>query len=99
VLVTENGIETDDDERRVWYVDAALAGLHEAIDSGVPVLGYLHWSLIDNFEWSRGYAPKFGLAPVERSTFARIPKPSAAHLGAIARRNALCEAASRPPPP
>ena len=89
VLVTENGLESEDDERRIWFVSAALAGLHEAVEAGVPVLGYLHWSLIDNFEWTRGYAPRFGLASVDRTTFARTPKPSAAHLGAIAARNAL----------
>lgn len=52
ILVTENGIETENDERRVWYIDAALAGLQESIANGVPVLGYIHWSLMDNFEWS-----------------------------------------------
>ena len=89
VLVTENGLETDNDERRIWYIDAALAGLHEAIERGVPVLGYLHWSLIDNFEWIRGYQPKMGLASVDRTTFVRTPKPSAEHLGRIAQRNEL----------
>jgi beta-glucosidase len=89
VLVTENGLETANDERRVWYIDQVLAGLHEAIAHGVPVLGYLHWTLLDNFEWIRGYAPKMGLVAVDRTTFERSPKPSAAHLGAIARRNEL----------
>lgn len=89
VLVSENGLETDDDARRVWYIDEALAGLHDAIARGVPVLGYLHWTLIDNFEWIRGYAPKMGLASVDHTTFARTPKPSALHLGEIARRNEL----------
>jgi len=49
ILVTENGIETENDARRVWYIDAALAGLQESIATGVPVLGYFHWSLLDNF--------------------------------------------------
>jgi beta-glucosidase len=89
VFVTENGIETENDERRVWYIGEALAGLHEAIEAGVPVMGYLHWTLLDNFEWTRGYGPKMGLASVDRTTFARSPKPSAARLGAIARSNAL----------
>ena len=89
VVVTENGLETEDDERRVWFIGEALSGLLDAIDGGVPVLGYFHWSLIDNFEWTRGYAPKFGLASVDRRTFARTPKPSAARLGAIARSNSL----------
>jgi beta-glucosidase len=70
-------------------IEAALAGLHEAMERGVPVLGYFHWSLLDNFEWIRGYAPKMGLVAVDLTTFVRTPKPSAAHLGEIARRNAL----------
>jgi beta-glucosidase len=55
----------------------------------VPVLGYMHWSLIDNFEWVFGYGPRFGLCTLDRKTFRRTPKPSAAVLGAIAKRNAL----------
>ena len=70
-------------------VTEVLGGLHEAIVSGVPVLGYLHWSLLDNFEWTRGYVPRFGLIAVDRTDFARTPKASAEHLGEIARRNAL----------
>lgn len=89
VFVTENGIDTDNDARRIWYIDNALAGLHDAIAKGVPVMGYLHWSLIDNFEWTQGFKPKYGLVAVDRTTFKRTPKPSAAHLGAIARRNAI----------
>jgi beta-glucosidase len=89
VLVTENGLESENDARRIWYINAALAGLHESIAKGVPVLGYIHWSLLDNFEWARGYKPKFGLVSVDRTTFKRTPKPSATHLGRIARQNAL----------
>jgi beta-glucosidase len=89
VLVTENGLETKDDSRRVWYIDEVLTGLHEAIENGVPVLGYIHWTLLDNFEWTRGYAPKMGLITVDRTDFTRTPKDSAGHLGAIALRNAL----------
>lgn len=89
ILVTENGIETENDERRAWYIEAALSQLLDAINGGVPVLGYLHWTLIDNFEWIRGYAPKFGLASFDRSTFVRELKPSAARLRSIAMANAL----------
>ena len=89
VFVSENGIDTDNDARRVWYIDAALASLHGAIAKGVPVIGYTHWSLLDNFEWTQGYKPKYGLVAVDRTSFKRTPKPSAAHLGAIARRNAI----------
>lgn len=89
VIVTENGLNTPDDTQRAAYIPAALAGLHAAIADGVPVLGYMHWSLLDNFEWSAGYAPRFGLVAVDRKTFRRRPKPSAHVLGAIAKANAL----------
>jgi beta-glucosidase len=55
----------------------------------VPVKGYVHWSLLDNFEWIFGYRPKFGLFEVDRTTFHRTPKASAAVYSAIVRRNAL----------
>jgi beta-glucosidase len=87
ICVTENGINTKDDKQRIRYIDAVLAGLLSAIRDGVPVLGYLHWSLLDNFEWTSGYKPTFGLVAVDRTTFKRTPKPSAYHLGAIARAN------------
>jgi beta-glucosidase len=89
IFVTENGLQTDNDERRVWYIDAVLEGLAQSIAKGVPVIGYLHWSLLDNFEWEQGYKPKYGLVAVDRASFKRTPKPSAAHLGNIAGRNAI----------
>jgi beta-glucosidase/6-phospho-beta-glucosidase/beta-galactosidase len=58
--------------------------MYRAISAGTPVLGYLHWSLLDNFEWARGYEPHFGLVSVDRSTFKRTPKASSKVLGAIA---------------
>ncbi|WP_404482803.1 family 1 glycosylhydrolase [Novosphingobium sp. BL-52-GroH] len=89
VLVSEHGVGTDDDALRARFIPAALEGLKQAIDDGVPVLGYMHWSLIDNFEWIFGYKPRFGLCSVDRTTFVRTPKPSASVLGGIARRNSL----------
>jgi beta-glucosidase len=89
VIVTEHGINSPDDRQRVALIPAALAELGKAIADGVPVKGYCHWSLVDNFEWVFGYGPKFGLHSLDRTTFRRTPKPSAALLGAIARRNAL----------
>ncbi len=89
VFVTENGIETDNDARRAWYLPQALAGLHEAIQNGVPVIGYCQWSLLDNFEWQQGFEKHFGLVAVDRETFKRMPKPSAKVYGQIAKRNAL----------
>jgi beta-glucosidase len=88
-MVTENGIATADDERRIAYTDGALRGVHAAIADGVTTLGYQHWSALDNYEWASGYRPTFGLIAVDRATFARTPKPSLAWLGQVARRNGL----------
>jgi beta-glucosidase len=89
VLVTENGMATDDDGARLAYTRRALEGLANAIDDGVDVRGYLHWTLLDNFEWISGFSKTFGLIAVDRTTFTRTVKPSARWLGRIAARNAL----------
>lgn len=89
VYVTENGVATADDRRRIAYIDGALAALRTCIDDGVDVRGYIHWSLLDNFEWSSGYRPKFGLVAVDRTSFRRTVKPSALHLGGYARANSI----------
>ena len=81
IIVTENGIATDDDTRRRAFIEAALAGVSACIAEGIDVRGYLHWSLLDNFEWTYGYKQRFGLVAVDRQTFARTPKPSAIYLG------------------
>lgn len=77
VIVTENGIGTADDRQRIRYVGDALEGLRALLDDGLDVRGYFQWSLLDNFEWALGYRPKFGIVEVDRTTFARTPKPSA----------------------
>ena len=89
VIVTENGIATDDDVARIAYTEAALHGLAACVADGIDVLGYLHWSLLDNFEWMSGYRPTFGLISVDRSTMVRTVKPSARWLGDLARRNSI----------
>lgn len=84
ILVTENGIASEDDTRRISYTADALRGLAKAMDDGIRVLGYIHWSLLDNYEWG-SWRPTFGLIGVGRSTFKRTPKPSLYWLGAVAR--------------
>ena len=84
LIVTENGIATADDTRRVAFIEAALAGVQNCIADGIPVKGYFHWSLMDNFEWQKGYAMNFGLIAVNRETMGRTPKPSLAALGGYA---------------
>ena len=83
VFVTENGIAAADDAQRARYIPAAIASLDRARGEGVPVIGYLHWSLLDNFEWRRGYTQRFGLVAVDRRNFCRSVKPSARVYAAI----------------
>jgi len=89
IYVTENGIGTNDDALRIEFVARALAGVRACLDDGIDVRGYFYWSLLDNFEWVLGYGPTFGLAEVDRETFKRSPKPSAAWFGAVATANGL----------
>jgi beta-glucosidase len=88
VVVTENGIATQDDARRIDYTHDALVGVHEAMADGIDVRGYLHWSALDNYEWG-SYTPTFGLIAWDRDTFERTPKPSAHWLGEVARTGTL----------
>ncbi|GAB3569041.1 family 1 glycosylhydrolase [Amycolatopsis endophytica] len=83
IIVTENGVATADDARRVAYTTGALESLRAAMDDGADVRGYFHWSLLDNWEWGH-WGPTFGLVWVDRATFARTPKPSLAWLGSLA---------------
>jgi beta-glucosidase len=88
IVVTENGMATQDDARRIDYTHDALAGLHDAMADGIDVRGYLHWSALDNYEWG-SYTPTFGLIGWDRDTFERTPKPSAHWLGGVARTGEL----------
>ncbi|NEX94875.1 family 1 glycosylhydrolase [Caulobacter sp. 17J65-9] len=89
IFVTESGVATHDDARRIAFIDAALDGLGACLDEGVPVHSYLYWSLLDNFEWTAGYGVPFGLVAVDRTSFKRTPRPSALHLGRRARANVI----------
>jgi beta-glucosidase len=77
ILVTEHGMSTDDDTLRAAFIEPSLSGLLDVMADGVPVLGYLHWTLMDNFEWVFGYDHQLGLHAVDRQTFERTPKVSA----------------------
>ena len=84
LIVTENGVAVSDDTRRVEFIRRALAGVENCLADGIPVKGYCYWSLMDNFEWQKGYSMTFGLIAVDRATQQRIPKPSLAFLGGLA---------------
>jgi beta-glucosidase len=102
LYVTENGCAAEDyvnpegrveDVERVEYLHAHLDAAWRALRDGVPLAGYFHWSLLDNFEWAWGYQKRFGLVFVDFDTQRRIPKRSASYYGAVARGNALPVAA------
>ena len=86
LVVTENGIGTDNDERRCEFIREAFAGVLAAKSEGINVTGYLHWSLLDNFEWQAGYSKTFGLIAVDRKTQIRFPKESLYVLGSLNRK-------------
>ncbi len=81
LLVTENGVSTAEDEDRVSFIKEATNGVAACIADGIPVKGYLYWSLLDNFEWQKGYGLTFGLISVNRASQERTLKPSLEYLG------------------
>lgn len=83
LIVTENGIATGDDNRRCEFIKEAISGIQDCIDEGIPVKGYMYWSLLDNFEWQKGYSKTFGLIAVDRKTQKRYPKNSLKVLGSF----------------
>jgi beta-glucosidase len=94
IMITENGAvfaEPRHDAGRVRFVRDHVEALGKAIEAGVPVIGYCHWSLLDNFEWKLGYAQRFGLVHVDYDTLARTPKDSARYYARIAAANELVE--------
>ncbi len=89
MIVTENGIGTPDDARRLAYYQRALKGVLSCLEDGLDVRGYFAWSAFDNFEWVLGYTPTFGIIAVDRETQQRAVKPSARWLGQVAIANAI----------
>jgi beta-glucosidase len=86
VFVTGSGIATDDDTRRIVWLDGCVAEVERCLSEGIDVRSYVYWSLLDNFEWTQGYGQHFGLVEVDRRTFVRKPKPSSRHLARLIRR-------------
>ena len=98
IVITENGCAMPDDQRlhgrvhdldRIEYYRAHLTALAKAREAGVPLAGYMAWSLMDNFEWAHGYAKRFGLVEIESDTLRRIPKSSALWYGEVARTHVV----------
>lgn len=89
IYITENGLATTNDDKRIRVIVGFLMQLHYAVQEGADVRGYFHWSLLDNFEWAKGYAPTFGLVEVDRASMRRTPRTSAMVYGMIAEKNAI----------
>jgi beta-glucosidase len=89
--ITENGFSDTQDTRRPRAILEHLAQMHRAIRSGIPVRGYFHWTLVDNFEWNNGWYVRFGLIELDPQTQERIPRRSASMFGEICRANAITE--------
>jgi beta-glucosidase len=100
MMITENGVPVPDgldfdgrvrDERRTRYIKNHLAQIHKAIKDGIPIKGYFHWTLMDNFEWALGYAPRFGLVYVDFQTQKRTIKDSGVWFTQVIRKNGFTE--------
>lgn len=86
IIVTESGVADGKDMYRKWWVSHSITAMHKAMANGAKVSGYLHWSLLDNFEWAYGKWPRFGLIHVDYETLKRTPKPSAVWYGQVIKK-------------
>jgi beta-glucosidase len=89
MIITENGVDDSEDSLRPQYILEHLHALWRMINNNYPVEGYFHWTLVDNFEWERGWSQRFGLWGLERETQARVRRPSADLFAAICRTNGI----------
>ena len=89
VFILENGICTEDDNQRWDYILQHLKNIHRAMDEGVGILGYIYWSLIDNFEWDQGFAPRFGLIDVDYRNYKRTIRESARKFAEVCKTGVL----------
>jgi len=86
LLITENGLADADDEHREWWIKETIIGMQKALKNGVDLLGYIHWSLMDNFEWAYGKWPRFGLVEIDYKTGKRTLRPSAIWFGRVIKK-------------
>ena len=89
IYVTENGLADAEDSRREQFIKEHLQYIHQAIQEGADVRGFFYWSLLDNFEWDKGFWPRFGLVEVDYKTLERRIRPSAYRYAEITKSNQL----------
>jgi beta-glucosidase len=87
LYILENGLADENDAKRIIYIKEHLLFIQKAISEGMDIRGYFYWSLLDNFEWDKGWSPKFGLFAVDRTTFARTKRASADVYAEICKNN------------
>jgi beta-glucosidase len=87
LMVTENGLATDDEVLRTRFLTDHVAAVADAVRAGVPVVGYLYWTLMDNYEWTEGRSARFGLAETDFASQGRAPRPAALAFKAICEAN------------
>jgi beta-glucosidase len=86
ILITENGLADSTDDRRRWWITQTVLGMQRAMAYGVDLMGYMHWSLVDNFEWDKGKWPRYGLVHIDYETGKRTPRPSAIWFGNVIKK-------------
>ena len=89
IYITENGLADAEDSKRTWYIKEILKNVHKAIEENVDVKGYIYWSLMDNFEWHKGFWPRFGLIEVDYHDMKRMVRKSALEYSKIIRDNGI----------
>jgi len=89
IYITEHGVADRTDRILPWVIEQGVRNVHKAIQQGLDIRGYYHWSLVDNFEWAEGWHSRFGLAALDLATQERTLRPSGQFYSAIATANAL----------
>jgi len=90
-FILENGVPDSEDRLRPWVIACAARTIHDLLEERYKIMGYHHWSLVDNFEWAYGYSMKFGLVEMDPATQERKPRPSASLFSEISKSNTLTE--------
>jgi len=87
IIISENGLADRNDKNRKWWLEETFASLKKSKNSGVDLIGYLHWSLLDNFEWAYGWWPNFGLISVDRENMKRTKRKSSEYYSSFITKN------------
>ena len=90
-MILENGICTENDNLRWDFIRQHLKKINLAMGKDVNILGYIYWSLLDNYEWDKGFSPRFGLIELDYKTYARRPRESAKKFAEVCKTGVLAD--------